>query len=354
VTHEEDKKKPLSIRNAMDGFAPTGGMWEKGVWMHDDQLSYVGRQASLLSALYTVQAEAVRAGEGGSLSDGAAQEAVERYWVTCWSDREYPRVSEERVIHRGKDRDSYVTQGEMNGAPVIVKHAHADVLRRELAILSAVAGRGVPRVYGFDMRDQESLLFIEYLKADSLSKTIGLDKDWNSKPVDQERAVAISLGLIDALRCIGEAGYLYRDLSPDHIMIDEEGGDTRVRLIDVESSVLKDEHGVAHIETERDTWETMAPEEFTFGTDLTEATSVYAVGCIMAQLMTGKSHFHVDNVPGFDAKQLREEAKYVHTTRPDLTIEGQLGDVVRRALSPNPKDRPQSLAELADIIRHAR
>lgn len=334
----------------MDGFAPTGGMWEKGVFVYDDaRAKSLARQASILDALDTVATESVQHDAHQALDKG---QALERYWAQVWLNEGDNTVENGSLIYEGKGRDSYVTTGEYDGQSAIVKHGPLKAIRNELSILSAVDGVAVPRVYGYHEEGERGSLSIERLSGTSLKDHIKLNREWQSEPLDRVTACKITIGLARALEYIRKKGYLYRDLNLDHIFIDDSTDEMNVRLIDVESSERLNPGGIANSESSRGTWETMAPEEFRPGAELTEATLVYSTGVVLAQLLKGKNQFYV-NLPDMSNDRLRFAAEYAHIAYSDPKIEGQLGKVVKKALAPNPKDRPQTLAEFIEMLEVA-
>ena len=344
------------IHSAMDYFAPTANMWGDGVASYEAQKAQhtdemIGRRAGLLAAVRLVEQQSL---DTSQPLEAPVREAVDRYWATYWTKvKEYgdeiPQEGE--VIHGGKYRESYVSLSEYEGKEAVTKHAEAAVLRPEVSVLSAVDGAGAPKLYAYtESENGEAVLTMERIKGESLSSRINLDRKWRSTPLSEDDSKSISLGLIDALQKISNAGYLYRDMNLDHVII--EDGDAEgisVKLLDLESSLLKDEQGRAVMHDQRGTWETMAPEEFKEEGVMTEASLVYMVGTVLSQLLLGKNQFFVD-IPDIDDNSLRKMAEYVHTAYPDPYIEGSLGTVVREALQPLPENRPQSLQELRSML----
>lgn len=346
----------VPINSAMDYFAPTGSMWEEGASAYEEQKArhtdeMIGRRAGLLAAVRLLERQSVEASQP---LEAPSWEAMDRYWATYWINVKESReqlLQEGEVIHGGKYRDSYVSLSEYEGREAVTKHAESVVLRSELSILSAVDGAGAPKVYAYTENENgEATLTMERIKGESLSSHINLDGKWRSIPLSEEESKTISLGLIDALQKISDAGYLYRDMNFDHVIIENaDAGGVSVKMLDLESSLLKDEQGRGAIHDSRGTWETMSPEEFKEGGVMTEASLVYMVGTVLSQLLLGKSQFFVD-LPDIDDDSLRKMAEYVHTAYPSPYIQGQLGAVVRDALQPLPEDRPQSLQALRSML----
>ena len=135
---------------------------------------------------------------------------------------------------------------------------------------------------------------------------------------------------------------LDRDLKPSNIMVDHRGN---VRITDFGVAQLADvdpgEEGIpgtpAYMSPER-----LERAEATFQSD------IYSLGLILFEIFTGKQAYSVSSVPG-----LGDAVKQGSTTTPSTIVENFDPDVERlivRCLEPDPRNRPNTAAELVATL----
>jgi len=88
----------------------------------------------------------------------------------------------------------------------------------------------------------------------------------------------------------------------------------------------------------------MSPEQIR-GDRLDRAADIWAVGCTIYEILTGKKPFQAENVTAWMIAIMSQEPKPVHELRPDLPA--QLDDVLRLALK---KDRAERYRNMEDLL----
>ncbi len=177
----------------------------------------------------------------------------------------------------------------------------------------------------------------------------------------------LSLEIIaDTCRALAEPhrlGIVHRDLKPDNMMFVRAGleleaaplgqlvklGDFGIARIaeDVAGAHAKD--GATREGVVLGTPEYMAPEQCQ-GTLVTPATDVYALGCCLFTLISGRPPFAVvdDNPMAVILQQLREPPPRLETVAPDASP--TVANLIGRCLEKDPRNRPADAAEvLAEI-----
>jgi len=167
-------------------------------------------------------------------------------------------------------------------------------------------------------------------------------------PMPPSAAVSAVLDIIGGLDAAQAAGILHRDIKPSNCFVDADGavkvGDFGLSI----STLTRDvRHELATAGFEG-TPQFAAPEQLR-GEPLDVRADIYAVGATLYYLLTGR--------PPLDAPDLRELASKVASEKPASPrvlrrdIPRGLAAVVLRCLAKAPAGRPQSYAELADLLR---
>jgi serine/threonine-protein kinase len=132
---------------------------------------------------------------------------------------------------------------------------------------------------------------MEYLDGESLRVRLRREK-----PLPLDIAIALGMQMASALGAAHAAGVIHRDLKPDNVflVVDPEARD-RVR-----SKVL--DFGLAKMPDSDDTGLTqtgnfvgtplyMSPEQCRSNTQTDHRTDIYSLGCVLAEMVTGRPPF---------------------------------------------------------------
>ena len=164
--------------------------------------------------------------------------------------------------------------------------------------------------------------------------------------VGTDRAVAWTRGVLEALEHAHEEGIVHRDVKPANVMVTETGA---VKVMDF---------GIAHAlaDTSATTSQTqavvgtalyLAPEQAT-GRTVDGRADLYAAGCLLFELLTGRPPFTGDTPLAVAYQHVREEPPAPSDVDPDLPP--AFDPVVLRALRKDPEDRfPTGTAFLAAL-----
>jgi hypothetical protein len=167
-------------------------------------------------------------------------------------------------------------------------------------------------------------------------------------PMPPSAAASAVLDIIGGLDAAQAAGILHRDIKPSNCFVDADGA---VKVGDFGLSISTLTRDVRHELTTagfEGTPQFAAPEQLR-GEPLDVRADIYAVGATLYYLLTGR--------PPLDAADLRELVSKVASEKPASPrvlrrdIPRGLAAVVLRCLAKAPAGRPQSYAELADLLR---
>ncbi|MBM4395084.1 MAG: serine/threonine protein kinase [Deltaproteobacteria bacterium] len=190
-------------------------------------------------------------------------------------------------------------------------------------------------------------LVMEMLAGRSLAERLG-----TPPPLDPCEAARIAAGVLAGVDAVHRRGVIHRDLKAENFII-EDGPDQRVKLLDFGlAQVFAPGRGPGR---ERLTGAglvmgspfTMAPEQAR-GLPLDARADIYAVGCILFEMLAGRPPFEGD-----DGMQVM--ACHMNVPPPRLAdlapgVPEAIERVVMRCLEKRADDRPCSVAEVAEAF----
>jgi len=171
-----------------------------------------------------------------------------------------------------------------------------------------------------------------------------------------ERSKRIFLQICSALSAAHAQGIIHRDLKPENVYLVEFLGEPDfVKLLDFGIAKLTevDEGGRKLTKTGMlfGTPEYMSPEQAR-GEQVDHRVDIYAMGCILFQLVSGRVPFEADNFMGVLSLHLTEPPPQI----PDAVFDRigaprELAGVIDRALAKDKNQRWSSIDELANAVR---
>ncbi len=202
---------------------------------------------------------------------------------------------------------------------------------------------GIVEIYDFGYADDGcAYLVMELLEGQSLAARIAA---CGRLPVGD--AVAIARQVASALGAAHDSGIVHRDLKPDNIFLvpdpDLPGGE-RIRLLDFGIAKLTSDGPLhrTHAGVVMGTPAYMAPEQ-ALGTGLVDLRAdLYALGCILFEMLTGRPPFSGGNVTEVIAAHLAAPPPDLAVLAPHVPV--ALRNVVARLLS---KDREHRYPDCA-------
>jgi serine/threonine-protein kinase len=162
-------------------------------------------------------------------------------------------------------------------------------------------------------------------------------------------AVEYIMQACEALAAAHAHGIVHRDIKPENIFLTRQArGMEIIKVLDFGISKVALPRG------KRDLVRTqmalgspvyMSPEQIRHTEHVDARSDIWAVGCVLFELLTGVTAFDEPSLLELSAAILEREPVPLLTLRPDASQE--LEDVVLRCLAKNPDDRYQNVAELA-------
>jgi tetratricopeptide (TPR) repeat protein len=157
------------------------------------------------------------------------------------------------------------------------------------------------------------------------------------------RALAIARDISSGLAAAHERGIVHRDLKPSNVWMDENG---RAKLGDFGIAIAHDRARLTATGSVTGTPAYCAPEQL--NDDAVDGrTDLYALGCVMYELLTGRTPFSGTFVSVI-SQQIHAVPMPPSVLRPEISPD--LDHLVLRLLAKNPGERPASAREASEQI----
>jgi len=166
--------------------------------------------------------------------------------------------------------------------------------------------------------------------------------------MEQGRAIAIAVAVLDALEYIHENGVVHRDLKPENIMVDSEDN---VKLIDfgIAGDAGARRLTYANLTAALGSPNYISPEQVR-GKRGDGRSDIFAMGVILYEMLTGQVPF-----AGSNPMEVINDRLLNYPTPPtvvDPSISPQLQEVIYRALERDPQNRYARARDFARDLQH--
>ncbi|HET7471099.1 MAG TPA: protein kinase, partial [Gemmatimonadales bacterium] len=197
----------------------------------------------------------------------------------------------------------------------------------------------------FDSGEADGLVFyvMPYVEGESLRARLHREKQL---PVDE--AVRIAREVADALDYAHRHGVIHRDIKPENILLHD--GRALVADFGIALAAARSEGGSRMTETGMSlgTPAYMSPEQAMGEREITAKSDVYALGCVLYEMLTGEPPFTGPTAQAIIARVMTEEPRSLTLQR--KTIPPHVEAATYTALAKLPADRFASAAQFAEAL----
>ena len=216
-----------------------------------------------------------------------------------------------------------------------------DRFKREAGIGEKLCHPRIMRVYGGEQRSRIYMV-MEWCEGRLLRHILDEGR------ISQDRAIGITIKVLEALEYIHENGVVHRDMKPENVMVDSHDN---VKLIDfgIASDAGARRLTYANLTATLGTPNYISPEQVK-GKRGDGRSDVYAMGVMLYEMLTGKLPF-----TGGNPMQVMNDRLLnfpVPPTTLNSSISPQLQEVIYRALERDPRNRYAKASEFAHDLEH--
>jgi serine/threonine protein kinase len=224
--------------------------------------------------------------------------------------------------------------------------------QREAKLLASLNHANIAAIHGLEESGGTSFLVMELVEGQTLAERV------KNGPLPVEESLKLALQIAEALEAAHEKGVIHRDLKPANIKVTPEG---KVKVLDFglakafagEKEVnLSNSPTISDLATQQGiilgTAAYMSPEQAR-GKAVDKRTDIWAFGCVLYEMLTGRTAFSGKDVTDILAAIIRAEPEWDSLP---AKLHWRLREVLERCLKKDAKDRYHDISDVkVDIQR---
>src|SRR5712664_4015382 len=226
--------------------------------------------------------------------------------------------------------------------------------QREAKMLASLNHPNIATIHGLEQSGGTSYLVMELVSGETLADRV------KAGPLGIEEALKIAVQIAEALEAAHEKSIIHRDLKPANVKVTPEG---KVKVLDFglakafAGDAANDDPSnsptLSAAATMRGvilgTAAYMSPEQAR-GKSVDKRTDIWAFGCVLYELLTGRQAFHGEDITEILAAVLKEEPDW--QTLPAATPM-KIRDLMRRCLQKDVNRRARDAGDVRIEIEEA-
>ena len=218
---------------------------------------------------------------------------------------------------------------------------------REARAMATLNDAHIIQIYFIGQDEEQTFFVMEYIDGESLSTC--LKREIRLVPSD---ALKILLHAVQGLASAHAQGVIHRDIKPSNIFLVNTGrGRPYVKVLDFGIAKLGVLQGEATPQTRASvilgTPDYISPEQAR-GRPISPQTDLYAMGCVLFEMVTGERLFKSDNSLQTMWAHVEDTPPVPSSLRADIPPE--LDELILWSLEKQPENRPPSAGELRDSL----
>jgi serine/threonine-protein kinase len=252
----------------------------------------------------------------------------------------------------------YLAHHALLGRPAAVKillpemSQNRDVVNRffnEARAATAIRHPSIVEIYDFGfLADGNAYIVMELLEGESLARRLA-----RVGVPPEERALQVTRQIAGALQAAHERQIVHRDLKPDNVFVvrdPEIAGGERIKLLDFGIAKLATDVGDSRTRTGTvmGTPSYMAPEQCRGASAVDGRADLYALGCILYELLCGRPPFVADGPGDVIAHHLYFAPESPRLLRPAISEGAEA--LAMWLLQKDPAARPATAGEVITAI----
>jgi serine/threonine-protein kinase len=225
---------------------------------------------------------------------------------------------------------------------------------REAKLLASLNHPNIAAIYGLEEADGVRFLVLELVEGETLAERVA------KGPVPVEEALEVCRQIAEGVEAAHEKGVIHRDLKPANVKVTPEG---KVKILDFGlAKAFEGETPVTDISQSPTLTEEMTRAGVILGTAaymspeqakgeaVDKRADIFAFGCVLYELLTGKRAFEGKTIAETIAAVLKDEPDWEELSR---DTPWRIQELLRRCLTKDAHDRLPHIANVRIEIRLA-
>ncbi|MEZ4458799.1 MAG: protein kinase [bacterium] len=216
---------------------------------------------------------------------------------------------------------------------------------REANLASTIKHPNFVHIYDFGQEQELNVLYLamEYLEGIDLADRVLQGR------MAIDHVLEIGVQVCSALSAAHDANIIHRDLKPENIFLVDSGGEIHVKVLDF--GIAKELGATTSVTRTGQifgTPEYMSPEQCQNFANVDGRCDLYSLGCVLYELLTGRSPFHRDTVIATLLAQVQDVAPNLVDLGFDIPRE--TAEIVHRLMEKSPERRFASAREAREAL----
>ena len=205
---------------------------------------------------------------------------------------------------------------------------------RELEVLKQLRHPNIVHCFGGTCESKQQFYAMELVEGGTLAELLS-----RKERLPWETAVDYALQMCAALQYAHERGIIHRDIKPGNFLLTKSG---QIKLSDFGLAAVVSASRITAAGKTLGTIQYMAPEQIRGKPPLTNRADLYALGCVIHEMLTGDPPYLGDSVASVLQQHLKAPIPHVAAEVLDCPLE--LDQLVFELLSKEVEQRPETAA----------
>jgi tetratricopeptide (TPR) repeat protein len=250
------------------------------------------------------------------------------------------------TVYRALDRRLGRTVALKVIHPELTHLLGADRFHREVSIAAALQHDNIVSLY--EAGDDGGLLYFTMPLVEGETLRARLEREGQ---LEVDAAVRIAEDVAAALGCAHQHGVIHRDIKPENILL--KGDRAMVTDFGIARAITEaGEDRLTSAGIAVGTPAYMSPEQGSCKAKLDGRADIYALGCVLYEMLGGEPPFTGATAQAVVARQMQEAPRSLRVVRPAVSL--ALQDVVEKALAKVPADRYPTAGDFTAALERAK